>query len=200
MLQFFVQQVETVETIVGAYPKAVGVLARNAHGRTIIQTVLAKQADPAVSLNVETAHAHGGGHIHSFLVGRYRQLRYVVVGDAVDAGRFGCTLSHDVGGELVGLLVEHEQSVAHGGHPEAVAVVNVNVENADVGRREGVAVIRFAGRVNPSAALVVRACPDAPRAVFGNGQYGGGEILLVVFDELHLLVETVESVLVGANP
>ena len=85
----------------------------------------------------------------------------VVVGDAVGITVALGAILHLVGLYLVTLLVKHHHTLSHGGKPQTVLVVHLNVEDADVGCLREVKLVLLQGvGVNPSATFIIRTYPD----------------------------------------
>ena len=54
--------------------------------------------------------------------------------------------------------------------------------------------------VNPSASLTVRTNPDSSLQIFRNRQHRTGEMVFIVISQVFVLIETIESVFVRADP
>ena len=195
------QQVVAVEAVAGGNEQASAELLGDEGRRAVHQAVLPEGVGPAVALHVEAAHAHGRGQVDAFAVGRERQLRDVVVGQAVHVA---VALSSPLGGVGLHRAVgrEPQQSVAHGAQPEVVLGVVYDAEHADVPSRQQRLLVVASARVDVAASLLIAAQPDAPLVVFVQREHRRRHAVaaVIVPDELSAFGNLKDTVLVGTHP
>ena len=195
-------QVVADDAVVGADVQLAAKLTGNAGWCAVVQAVLAtKCAQPVLRLDVHGADTHRGGRIDAPSVGRQRHLRDEVVGDAVHLAVVGSIVSHRVALHVARLDVQSQQSQSHGAYPEPSAAVDLHVEDTLRGAsRQRVGMVGQRLGVNPSQSLLVGAYPHASLVVFAQAEDGSREVVAEMLDGFPVGGETVQSVLVGANP
>ena len=168
-------EIVAVESRVRTIPQSSVVLTGHPDGHAVVEAVDAKGLRPTVAGDIEAAESHRRGDIEAGTVWRERDLRDVVVGDAVHRGLVGGVLLHHVGAELSVSGVIADDTVAHGGQPEAVLSIDLDIHddevvvlgiiNAPVLERPG---------VDAASPFAVGANPDAPVAGLCHGHDGRG--------------------------